>query len=244
VNLFSYLLDAANWPGPDGIATRIGEHLGFTVISVLVATMLGVVIGAIAGRYRAGRVVVVGVLNATRAIPTLGLLVLVVTLLGTGLVPVLLALVILALPPILTGTATGVAQADPNAVQAAKGLGMTGLQVSLGVELPLALPLIISGIRSATLQVVATATVAALAAAGGLGRLVVDGQRAGATGYPEMFAGAVLVAVMAVLFDVILGLLVRVARRRAERHAETSLAAPDSLDPRELIPTPADPSTP
>lgn len=234
MNLFSYLLDPGNWPGPGGIAVRIGEHLAYTVAAVLIATVLGVAIGAVAGRFRAGRVVVVGVLNATRAIPTLGLLVLVVTLLGTGTVPVVLALVILALPPILTGTATGVAEADRSAVLAAQGLGMSPVQVSLGVELPLALPLIVSGIRGATLQVVATATVAALAAAGGLGRLVVDGQRAGVTGYPEMFAGALLVAVIAVVADISLGLLARAARRTPRRStpdapAEAAAPTPEAL---------------
>lgn len=226
MNLFSYLLDADNWIGPGGITTRIGEHLYYTVASVLVATVVGVVVGAVAGRSRIGRTVVVGLLNATRAVPTLGLLVLVVTLLGTGAMPVILALVILALPPILTGTATGVAEADRSAVLAGKALGMSPLQVSLGVELPLALPLIVSGVRSATLQVVATATVAAMAAAGGLGRLVVDGQRAGETGYPEMFAGALLVAVIAVLLDILLGVAVRATRRRSHRPSREVPADP------------------
>lgn len=239
MNLWSYLTDSANWPGPDGITHRLLEHLGYTVSSVGIATVIAVVIGVLVGHTRKGNLVVVGVTNAARAVPTLGLLVLVVTVLGTGLAPVILALTVLAIPPVLNATATGVREADPQAVLAAKALGMTPAQVIFTVELPLAFGLIISGIRSATLQVVSTATVAALAAAGGLGRLVIDGQRVGAQGYPEMFAGAILVAGLAVVLDVLLGGI-----SWAQRALGRSGAARDSRDTKPAEPAANESSEP
>lgn len=235
MNLFEFLLDGANWVGANGIAVRMAQHLLYTGLAVLVAAVLSIVLGTLVGHYRVGNVAVIGTSNAARAIPTLGLLVLVVTLAGTGLVPIVLALAVLAIPPILNATATGVREADPGAVHAAKALGMTTGQVITQVELPLALPLIISGLRSATLQVVATATVAALASAGGLGRFVVDGQAAGASGYPEMFAGAILVAALAIVLDLALGTVGLVVRRQlSNRHSDdtsrTGTGRPDDAE--------------
>jgi osmoprotectant transport system permease protein len=152
-------------------------------------------------------------------------LVLVVTLLSTGILPVVAVLAILALPPILTATAAGISGADPGAVHAARALGMTGKQVIGKVEWPLALPLVISGLRSATLQVVATATIAAFVSAGGLGRLLISGQAT--ADYSEMFAGAVLVAALAIVLDLLLGLIGWLAARRTSpgRAAELAFAA-------------------
>jgi len=205
MSLFSFLLDPANWLGTDGIWLRLGQHLLYTILAVVIAAVIGIPLGMIVGHSGRGNFLVVGSTNALRALPTLGFLVLVVLWLGTGLTPVMIPLVVLAIPPILTATVAGVQGADPDAVHAARALGMTPLQVLFGVEAPLAVPLIVSGLRSAVLQVVATATVAAYAAAGGLGRFVIDGQKAGVTGYSEMFTGALLVAVLAVLLDIILG---------------------------------------
>ena len=223
MSLLSYLVDPANWPGADGIAVRLGQHLIYTGASLAIAFVLSLLLGTVVGHFRVGNLALVGTTNATRAIPTLGLLVLVVTLLGTGIGPVVLALTVLAIPPILNATATGIREADPGAVQAARALGMNPWQVITRIELPLAVPLIVSGLRSASLQVVSTATVAALAASGGLGRLVIDGQRSGASGYPEMFAGAVLVALLAIVLDVAFGttgLLLRRKMRPSRRSTE------------------------
>lgn len=207
MNLFSYLVDPANWGGGDGMGRRIGEHLTYSGLALLLAAVIAIAVGIAIGHTRRGNVVVAGLSNATRAIPTLGLLVLVVVWLGTGVGPVVIALAVLAIPPILNATVAGFRTADPSAVFAAKAMGMTPWQVIRQVELPLSLPLIVSGLRSASLQVIATATVAALAGSDGLGRLVVDGQRRGAGGYPEMFAGALLVALLAIVADVLLGAL-------------------------------------
>jgi len=143
----------------------------------------------------------------------------------TGIGPVVGVLAILALPPILTATAAGISGADSEAVHAARALGMTGNQIIGKVEWPLALPLVISGLRSATLQVVATATIAAYVSAGGLGRLLISGQAT--ANYSEMFAGAVLVAALAILLDLLLGLIGWLAARRTNpgRAAEVAFAA-------------------
>lgn len=207
MNLFSYLTEAANWVGPGGIWARIAEHLAYVSVSLLVAAVIAIPLGAAVGHYRKGEFLAVQTGNAARAIPTLGLLVLVVTVLGTGLVPVVLALTVLAIPPILNAAAVGFRDVDRDAVHAATGMGMTPWQVITLVELPLAMPLLVSGVRSAALQLVATATVAAMAASGGLGRLIVDGQAIGTWGYPQMFAGAVIVGALAIIVDLVLGVL-------------------------------------
>ncbi len=212
MNLFGYLFSSANWGGNDGIAVRLSEHLAYTVVSVLIAALIAIPLGLLIGHTGRGGFVVIGLSNAARAVPSLGLLVLIVLLLGTGVAPVILVLVVLAIPPILTATAAGVTGADAGAVHAARALGMTGAQVVSRVEWPLALPLTISGLRSATLQVVATATIAAYATVGGLGRLVFDGIKV--RDYSQAFTGALLVALLAILLDVVLGVVGRRVGRR------------------------------
>jgi len=213
MNLFDFVFDAANWSGNDGIGYRLAEHLAYTVISVLAAALIAIPLGLLIGHTGRGGVLVIGLSNAARAIPTLGLLVLIVLLLGTGIFPVILVLVVLAIPPILTATAAGVSGADREAVHAARALGMTAGQLVAKIEWPLALPLVISGLRSATLQVVATATIAAYATVGGLGRLVFDGIRV--RDYSQAFSGALLVALLAIVLDAALGLAGWLAAGRA-----------------------------
>jgi osmoprotectant transport system permease protein len=213
MNLFSYLSDPANWQGADGIWNLLLQHLGYTVAAVGVAAAIALPLGIFIGHTGHGAFLVIGLSNAARAIPTLGLLVLVVLLLGTGTGPIIGVLAVLALPPILTATAAGVRGADQEAVHAARALGMSPGQVVAKVEWPLALPLVISGLRSATLQVVATATVAAYSSGEGLGRLLITGNAT--RNYPEMFAGAFMVAVLAIVLDILLGGLGWLAGRHA-----------------------------
>lgn len=222
MNLFSYLLDPANWSGAQSITQRLLEHLAYSGAALLVAFLIALPIGILVGHSRRGDWFISGLSNATRAIPTLGLLVLVVTLLGTGALPVVLCLVILAIPPILSGTVTGFKTAGEETVLAARAMGMTPGQIVGKVELPLAFPLIVSGVRSAALQVIATATVAAMAASGGLGRLVIDGHSLG--DYAQMLAGAVLVMAPAIVVDVLLELIAAGLRRRTHLPATTSSA--------------------
>ena len=223
--IWSYLLDPANWTGPSGILVLLGQQVLYTVLAVLIAAVIGIPLGIFIGHTGRGVYLGIGLSNAARAIPSLGLLVLVITLLSTGIGPIIGVLAVLALPAILTATAAGISGADPEAVHAARALGMTGNQVIGKVEWPLALPLVISGLRSATLQVVATATIAAFVSAGGLGQLLISGQAT--ANYSQMFAGAVLVAALAILLDLVLGLFGWLAARRSSpgRAGELAFAA-------------------
>src|SRR5512133_3552294 len=213
MNLFAYLEDPANWQGPNGIWHLLLQHLGDTLAAVTIAAAIAIPLGIFIGHTGRGSFLVIGLSNAALAIPTLGLLVLVVLLLGTGVGPIIGVLAILALPPILTATAAGVRGADHDAVHAARALGMSAPQIVAKVEWPLALPLVISGLKSATLQVVATATVAAYSSGEGLGRLLITGNAT--RNYSEMFAGAFMVAVLAVVLDILLGGLGWLASRHA-----------------------------
>ncbi|OLL73884.1 Glycine betaine ABC transport system permease protein [Pseudonocardia sp. Ae168_Ps1] len=202
-----WLFDGANWTGPEGILVRLAEHLGYTALTMLVAMAIALPLGAWIGHTGRGGVVVVGLANALRALPTLGLLVLLFLLVGLGLLGPLIALVIMAVPPLLAGAYSGVRNVDPAVVDAARGVGMRGPEGLWKVELPNALPLIVGGVRSATLQVVSTATVAAYVGIGGLGRFILDGL--GQRDFGAMIGGSVLVALLAVVADLVLGGLQR-----------------------------------
>jgi osmoprotectant transport system permease protein len=207
MSIFSYLLDPAHWTGSQGIPTRLVEHVGYTVLTLVIALVIAIPIGAWIGHTGRGGFLVVGLANGLRALPTLGLLVLIVGATGLGLLGPITALVILAVPPILAGTYAGVRNVDPAVVDAARGMGMRGREVLFGVELPNALPLIIGGIRSSVLQVVSTATIAAYVALGGLGRFIIDGLAI--RDFPQMVAGSVLVALLAIVADLLLAGLQR-----------------------------------
>ncbi|WJJ10165.1 ABC transporter permease [Prescottella equi] len=196
---WDYLVDPANWQGPMGIGARILQHLWYSLLAVAGAAVIAVPIGLAIGHFRRGEIVVVGAVNALRSLPTLGVLTLLVLLLGLGLVPPILALVLLGIPPLLAGAYAGVANVDRQVVDAAEAMGMTTRQVLLRVEVPNALPLILGGLRSATLQVIATATVAAYVNLGGLGRYIFDGLAL--RSYDRVLVGALLVAALALIVD-------------------------------------------
>jgi len=219
-----WLFNPDHWTGPTGIPTRILEHLGYTALTVVVAAAIAVPIGAVIGHTGRGTFLIAGLSNGLRALPELGLLTLLVLLTYVGLLPVVISLVILALPPILAGTYAGVRNVDRAVVDAAQGMGMRGSTVLWKVELPNALPLILGGIRSATLQVIATATIAAYVALGGLGRFVIDGNNAGAgspDGYPQMAAGAIVIALLALVVEGVLEVVQRLAVSPGLRNATT-----------------------
>ena len=209
---FDWLTTGANWSGASGVFARLLEHLGYTLLALAIAVIIAIPIGAAIGHTGKFTGLVSGLANALRALPTLGLLILLalwglhslkgnVALLG----PAIAVLVILAVPPVLSNTYAGIANVDPAARDAAKGMGMTGREVLTKVELPVAMPLIMSGVRSAFLQVVATATIAAVISLGGFGRYVIDGLAQ--QNYSMMVAGAILVAVLAIIGDRILALI-------------------------------------
>lgn len=195
----SYIFTAANWGGSAGLAARIGEHVEYTVIAVAFAAVIAIPVGLIIGHTRRGTFLVVTGVNALRALPTLGVLLLGVLLWGLGLVPPTVALMLLAIPPLLAGTYAGIANVDPAVVDAARSMGMTEMRVLMRVELPNALPLMLGGLRSATLQVVATATVAAYASLGGLGRYLIDGIKV--RQFYIALVGALMVTGLALILD-------------------------------------------
>jgi len=229
--LINWLTDPAHWSGDDGVLRRLVEHLEYSLVAVLIAAVVAIPLGLFVGHTGRGRFVVVNAAGAARAIPSLGLLFIAVMFVGPRLsgdaafvLPCELVLVVLAIPPILAGTYSGVEEVDSAARDAARGMGMRGTEVLAKVELPCALPLIFSGLRSATLQVVATATIAATVGLGGLGRFLIDGLSV--RDYDQMAAGAVLVAALALAVDVVFALVQRYAvspgltGRRVRRAAE------------------------
>lgn len=212
--MLAWFTNPDHWRGPDGIPSLVGEHLVYSGIALLLACLIAVPVGLYVGHTRRGVVVIAGLANALRALPSLGLIVLLVTLLGPAfasdlafVIPSLIVLVLLAVPPIMTATYAGIGAVDPEAVDAARGMGHRHLQILFGVELPCALPLIFSGLRSATLQIISTATIAAYVSLGGLGRLIIDGRAQ--NDYYQMTAGAVLVGLLAIAVDLLIGLLSR-----------------------------------
>lgn len=216
LNVMDWLTDPAHWSGPEGIPARLLEHLWYSALALGIAAVIAVPVGLAIGHTGRGRFFVVNLAGAARAIPSLGLLYLCVLWLfprlsgdSAFLVPSLVVLVVLAIPPIMSGSYAGVEGVDPAARDAAKGMGMTGMEVLGRVEVPCALPLIFSGLRSAALQVIATATIAAVAGLGGLGRYLIDGQKV--RDFPQMVAGAVLVALLALLADAVFALVQRYA---------------------------------
>jgi osmoprotectant transport system permease protein len=206
--IIQWFTDPAHWSGSDGVPTRILEHIYYVLLTLLVAAVIAIPLGLYVGHTGRGRFLVVSSANSLRALPTLGVLVLAVVGFGVGLGPALAALVVLAVPPILAGTYAGVQAVDRAVVDAAHGMGMSEREVLFKVELPNALPLMIGGLRSATLQVISTATIAAYVALGGLGRYIIDGLSV--RDYAEMIAGSILVALLAIAADFALAGLQRV----------------------------------
>jgi len=211
----AWLTDPAHWTGPNGIPQRILEHLIYSGISLLIAMLIAIPLGVVVGH--SGRAKwSVSLANSLRAVPSLGLLFAVALWLGPKIasslayvIPSVIVLVLLAVPPILSGTYAGIQGVDPAARDAAKGMGMRGSEVLRKVEIPCSLPLMLSGVRSATLQVIATATIAASISLGGLGRYLIDGLSV--SDYAEMASGAILVALLALVMDGVLSLVQRTA---------------------------------
>jgi osmoprotectant transport system permease protein len=211
VNVIDWFTNSTNWSGTPGVTPSLwqllGQHILYTVLAVAIGAVIAVPLGAFIGHSGKGGLVVAGIANGLRGLPELGLLTLFVILMGLGVVPVVLALVILAIPPLLANTYAGVANVDRSIVDAARGVGMREGAVLLRVELPNALPLILGGLRTAMLQVVATATNAAYVGSGSLGYYIFSGLSV--RDYTEMLAGVVLIAALALI---VLGIMTLVQR--------------------------------
>jgi osmoprotectant transport system permease protein len=209
VNVLSGVLDwltrPSNWSGDTGIPQRMAEHLTYSVVALAIAAAIALPLGLWIGHTGRLAFLVVNLSNAARALPTVGVLILAVALVGIGFGPVLVALVALAIPPILVNTYEGVRSVEPTVPAAAKGMGMGGMQVLLHAEVPVALPAILLGLRTAAVQTISTATIAALVSLGGLGRFVFDGLAR--REYGQVAGGAVLVGVLAVAAEGLFTLL-------------------------------------
>ncbi|MEU6606374.1 ABC transporter permease subunit [Streptomyces shenzhenensis] len=196
-----WLADPAHWTGDDGIGHRLLQHLVLTVVCLVVSCAVALPVALVLGHLGKGGALAVNISNAGRAVPTFAVLVLLLlTPVGRwGEGPTVVALVLFAVPPLLTNAYVGMREVDRSVVRAARGMGMTGRQLLFQVELPLALPMVLNGVRIAAVQLVATATIAALAGGGGLGRIITAGFNLAST--PQVVAGAVLVAVFALIVE-------------------------------------------
>lgn len=213
----AFFSDNANWHGYDGIPTRLREHVQYTLIALAIAAAIGLPVGLLTGHTGRGGNVLALAATAARALPSFGLLVLMFVLIGFGLVPVMIPLVALAVPPILVTTYEAMRSVDPSPVDAARGMGMGEPRILFQVELPVALPLILSGLRSAAIQIVSTATIVAYVSLGGLGRYIIDGlaQRS----YAKVVGGATLVVGLALVTLAVFSLVNRIAVSPGVRRA-------------------------
>jgi len=202
-----WLTDLAHWRGSDGIPARLAEQAAMSGASVLVACLVAVPVGLVLGHRRKGVALAVNVSNVGRAVPSFALLVLAAEVFGIGAAPAFVALVALAIPPLVTGSCVGVQSVEAEVVEAASGMGMSGRQLLWRVELPVALPQVLGAVRTTTVQVVATASLAAVVAWGGLGRFVIDGLAR--RDFAMATAGALLVALLAMGTEVLLGGITR-----------------------------------
>lgn len=193
----AFFADTAHWHGYDGIPRRVLEHIEYSSVALAIAAAIGLPIGLVTGHTGRGGNALALVATAGRALPSFGLLVLMFVWLGLSTLPAMIPLVVLAVPPILVTTYEAVRTVDASPVDAARGMGMHPAKILFQVELPEALPLILSGLRSAAIQIVSTATIAAYVSLGGVGRYIVDGLYQ--HNYEKVVGGAALVAVLALL---------------------------------------------
>jgi osmoprotectant transport system permease protein len=222
-----WFADPANWSGPTGIPARLAEHIEISAISVAISAVVALPIGMLIGHSRRHEFLVVSVANMGRAIPSFGLLLLFVILFGIGDEPIILAMVLLAIPPILINTYVGIQGVEADTLEAARGMGMSERAVLARIEVPLAAPVIVAGLRIAAVQVVATATLAAVAAGGGLGRFIVDGFAAGDR--PQVVAGALLVATLAIVTELAFEILQRLVAPRTTSSGRRAAAPEPAL---------------
>lgn len=221
----TWLGDRASWRGSDGLVHLLAQHVWLSAVAVAVAAAIALPIGLGLGHARRGEVFAVNVANIGRALPSFAVLVFALQLLSIGTGPALVALVVLAVPVMVTNAYVAMASVDDDPREAARGMGMTGGQLFWRVELPLAVPLVMAGVRTAAVQVVATATLAALVGYGGLGLLILRGLRT--RDNVEVFAAALVVAVLALVTEVVLALLQRVLTPRGiRRAADAPILAP------------------
>ncbi len=246
---FDWFNNGDHWIGAEGIPHLLWQHVQISFIAVVAAVIIALPIGLFFGHHRRGSFVAINVANIGRAIPALALLLFAVRwfgigdppawmqTVGIGSIPTFLVLVALAIPPIVTNTYAGVSGADPETIDAARGMGMSGGQVLRRVEMPIASPLIMAGIRTSAVAVVATATLAAIVGWGGLGRYIIDGSRV--QDFERLFAGAFLVALLAIAVELTLAVVqhfvvpkgLRVAARSGDDDGPKSIVVSPGIAP-------------
>jgi osmoprotectant transport system permease protein len=222
-DVLGFLLDPANWSGQTGIPNRMLEHLVISGLAILIATLIGLPLGLFIGHTGRGANLAINLANIGRAVPSYAVLVMVLPVslslapvlgyspsLGLNFLPILIAMTLLAIPPILVNAYAGLRSVDRELLEAGRGMGLRESQILRRVEMPIASSIILGGFRTATLQVIATATIGAILSGGGLGRFIIDGLAQGAPGRDSIYAGAILVTVLAVGVDLVLS---RVQRR-------------------------------
>jgi osmoprotectant transport system permease protein len=210
------------------LADKTGQHVVLSAVAIAVSLVLAIPLGAWLGHLHRGSFFAINVSNVGRALPSLAVIAILIGLVGLGFLNVLVALVVLAVPPMLTNAYVAVDQVDRDAVEAARGMGMTPLETFRRIELPLALPLLFAGVRTAAVYVVATATLAAIAGGGGLGDIIVNQASYGIAG---VLAGAIWVAGLALLTDVGFGALQRLITPRGLREEIAPVVGGAAVDP-------------
>jgi osmoprotectant transport system permease protein len=227
MEILGWLIDPRNWTGAGSIPYQLGIHLLYSAIALVVSILIAVPLGVFVGHTGRGKQLIIGSTNAARALPTLGLVILLVLVIaphiGNNLafvIPALIVLILLAVPPILSGTVSGINSIDPAVMDAARGIGYSTREIIRDIEFPNMLPLLLSGIRAGTLQIVSTATVAAYVSLDGLGRFILDGRAA--NNYSEMAGGALLVALLAAFLEIMFSLLGRITISPGLQHNELS----------------------
>jgi osmoprotectant transport system permease protein len=244
--------DPANWTGDTGIPHRLFEHLYISGSSILLALLVSVPVGLYIGHTNRGSSIAINLANIGRAIPSYAMMVIPLPLtltlapilgydtgFGLTFLPIFIAMTFLAIPPLLVQTYAGLRSVDRDLVEAGRGMGMSERQILGRIEIPLASSILVGGLRTATLQVIATATIGAILGGGGLGRLIFDGMLQGVVGYPSLFAGAILVSALAIGVDLILAWVqrrltpraLRVPRRGGASSPTSVVGGPDIASP-------------
>jgi osmoprotectant transport system permease protein len=258
--IVAFFLDPAQWSGDTGIPHRLLEHLFLAGSSVLLAVLIAIPIGLYIGHTNRGSSLAINLANIGRAIPSFAMMVIPVpaTLIlapivgydaGFGLtfLPIYLAMTFLAIPPLLVSTYAGLRAVDRDLIEAGRGMGLSERQILARIELPLASSILIGGLRTATLQVIATATIGAILGGGGLGRFIFDGLSQGVAGVPSIYAGAILVSALAIGVDLVLAWVqgrltpraLRKARRRETSGPTSVVGGPDAAGPDIATPAPS-----
>lgn len=228
--LIGFFSDPAQWTGDTGIPNRLFEHLYISGSSILLALLIAIPIGLYIGHTNRGSGIAINLANIGRAIPSYAMMVIPVPLtltlapvlgydagFGLTFLPIFIAMTFLAIPPLLVSTYAGLRSVDRDLIEAGRGMGLSERQILARIEIPLASSILVGGFRTATLQVIATATIGAILGGGGLGRFIFDGLLQGEAGYPAIYGGAVLVSGLAIGVDLVLAWVQRRLTPRAIR---------------------------